>query len=88
MAHAIRSKQVRSPVTERIQSKPRLVSVPKSVSITPTVQSFDERAGFTYYEVQVVYEDAGLKQTYPGVLDECLALELKAMLEPEVAPYP
>ncbi|RMT70392.1 hypothetical protein ALP43_02492 [Pseudomonas azotoformans] len=88
MAHAIRSKQVRSPVTERIQSKPRLVSVPKSVSITPTAQPFDGRAGFTYYEVQVVYEDAGLKQTYPGVLDECLALELKAMLEPEVAPYP
>lgn len=88
MAHAIRSKQVRSPAAERIQSKPRLFSVPKSVLIAPTLPPFDERAGFTYYEVRVVYEDAGFKQTYPGVLDECLALELKAMLEQEVAPYP
>ncbi|MBA6043782.1 hypothetical protein [Pseudomonas lactis] len=51
-------------------------------------QPFEARRGFTYYEVQVIYEDAGFKRTYPGVQDEALALELKGMIEPEVAPYP
>lgn len=34
--------------------------------------------------VQVVYAEAGLKQTYSGVLDKSTALEFKAILEPEV----
>jgi hypothetical protein len=60
---------------------------PKAQQSVPR-QPFEDRRGFTYYEVQVIYEDAGLKQTYPGMQDETLALELKAMIEPEVAPYP
>jgi hypothetical protein len=88
MAHAIRSKQVRSPVAERVSPKPRLVRALKSVTTSPTAQPFEVRRGFTYYVVQVVYAEAGLKQTYPGVLDECMALELKAMLEQEVSPCP
>ncbi len=88
MAHAIRSKQVRSPVAERAQPKPRVVRALKSVDTPPTAQSFEDRRGFTYYVVQVVYADAGLNQTYPGVLDKCVALEFKAMLEKEVAPHP
>lgn len=88
MAHAIRSKQVRSPVTEQTHPKPRLVRPLKSVTTSPTAPSFEARRGFTYYVVQVVYAEAGLKQTYPGVLDKCTALEFKAMLEPEVYPHP
>lgn len=88
MAHAIRSKQVRSPVVERAQPKPRLVSTLKSVATSPTEQPLEVRRGFTYYAVQVVYAEAGLKQTYPGVLDKCMALELKALLEQEVSPCP
>lgn len=88
MAHAIRSKQVRSPVAERVPSKPRLVRTLKSVATSPTAQSFEARRGFTYYVVQVVYAEAGLKQTYPGVLDKAVALEFKAMLEQEVSPCP
>lgn len=88
MAHAIRSKQVRSPVAERVAPKPRLVRALKSVTTSSTEQPFEVLRGFTYYVVQVVYVEAGLKQTYPGVLDECMALELKAMLEQEVSPCP
>ncbi|WP_236218202.1 hypothetical protein [Pseudomonas rhodesiae] len=88
MAHAIRSKQVRSPVAERISSKPRLVRALKSVATVPTAQPFEARRGFTYFVVQVVYAEAGLKQTYPGVLDKGVALELKAMLEQDVSPCP
>lgn len=54
----------------------------------PLRQPFEATRGFTFYEVQVVYEDAGTKLTFPGVQDESLALELKEMIEPEVAPYP
>ncbi|NWB08931.1 hypothetical protein HX862_13550 [Pseudomonas sp. D5002] len=88
MAHAIRSKQVPSPVVERAQPKPRLVRTLKSVASSPTEQPLEVRRGFTYYVVQVVYAEAGLKQTYPGVLDKCMALELKALLEQEVSPCP
>ncbi|WP_138449814.1 hypothetical protein [Pseudomonas edaphica] len=88
MAHAIRSKQVRSPVVERVQPKPRLARALKSVATSPTAQSFEARRGFTYYVVKVIYANAGLQQTFPGVLDKCVALEFKAMLETEVAPYP
>lgn len=88
MAHAIRSKQVRSPVVERTQSKPRLVRTLKSVATSPTAQSFEARRGFTYYVVRVVYEEAGLTQTFSGVLDKSTALEFKAILEPEVYPHP
>lgn len=88
MAHAIRSKQVRSPVLERAQPKSRLVRALKSVATSPTAQPFEARRGFTYYVVQVVYAEAGLKQTYPGVLDKSVALELKALLEQEISPCP
>ncbi|WP_219268851.1 hypothetical protein [Pseudomonas sp. Xaverov 259] len=88
MAHAIRSKRARSPVAERVQLNRRLVRAQKNVTASPTAQSFEARRGFTYYVVQVVYEEAGLKQTYPGVLDKCVALEFKAMLEKEVFPHP
>lgn len=88
MAHAIRSKQVRSPVAERVPYKPRLARVLKSIAVSPPAQSFEVHRGFTYYVVQVVYTEAGLKQTYPGVLDKCMALELKAMLEQELSPCP
>jgi len=47
-----------------------------------------ECAGFEYFEVQVVYEEAGFKHSYPGLLDEEVAKELKAILEPEVYPNP
>lgn len=51
-------------------------------------QPFEVRRGFTYYEVQVIYKEAGFKRSYPGVQDEMLAFELKEMLEPENVPYP
>ncbi len=66
----------------------------KNTTVRPKAQHRPSRPrpeplrGFTYYEVQVLYEDAGLKRTYPGVQDKHLALELKGMLEPEHAPYP
>lgn len=63
-------------------------TAPPKAQHRPPRQPFEDRRGFTYYVVQVIYEDAGLKRSYPGVQDESLALELKTMIEPEVAPYP
>ncbi len=63
-------------------------TAPPKAQHLPPRQPFEARRGFTYYEVQVIYEDAGIKRTYPGVQDEALAWELKGMIEPEVAPYP
>lgn len=58
------------------------IAPPKAQHL-PLRQRPEPLRGFTYYSVQVIYEDAGIKRTYPGVQDEALALELKAMLEPE-----
>lgn len=63
-------------------------TTPPKAQHPAAAQPFEVRRGFTYYEVQVIYEDAGLKRSYPGVQDESLAMELKAMLEPEHAPCP
>jgi len=63
----------------------------KSTTAPPKAQhlprSLSDRAGFTYFEVQVVYEEAGFKRSYPGVLDEAVARELKSILEQEVSPH-
>lgn len=69
-------------------SHPKNTTAPPKAQHLPPRQPFEARRGFTYYEVQVVYEDVGIKRTYPGVQDESLALELKGMIELEVAPYP
>lgn len=65
---------------------------PKNTTAPPKAQhlpkSLAECAGFEYFEVQVIYEEAGFKHSYPGLLDEDFAKELKAMLEPEVYPNP
>ena len=67
---------------------PENSTTPSEAQHQPPRQPFEHRKGFTYYEVQVIYEDAGFKRSYPGVQDKSLALELKTMIEPEVAPYP
>lgn len=67
---------------------PKNTTAPPNAQHLPPKQPFEHRRGFTYHECQVIYEDAGFKRSYPGVQDKRLALELKAMLEPEVAPYP
>lgn len=64
------------------------ITAPSKAQHPRSMQRISAIQGFTYYEVQVIYEDAGFKRSYPGVQDESLALELKAMLEPENAPYP
>ncbi|MCJ7957239.1 MAG: hypothetical protein MUW57_11980 [Pseudomonas sp.] len=63
-------------------------TTPLKAQHLPSRQRPEPLRGFTYYSVQVIYDDAGLKRTYPGVQDKHLALELKEMLEPENAPYP
>jgi hypothetical protein len=66
------------------------MSRPKNTTAPPKAQqlpkSLAECAGFEYFEVQVVGADAGFKHSYPGLLDEAIAKELKSMLEPEVYP--
>jgi hypothetical protein len=66
------------------------MSHPKNTTALPKAQhlprSLSDRTGFTYFEVQVVYEEAGFKRSYPGVFDESIARELKSILEQEVSP--
>ena len=64
---------------------------PKNTTAPPKAQhlprSVADRAGFTYFEVQVVYEEARSKRSYPGLLDEAVARELKSILEQEVCSH-
>ncbi|TWR71854.1 hypothetical protein [Pseudomonas marginalis] len=71
-------------VLENDMSHPKNTTAPPKAQHLP--RSLSDRAGFTYFEVQVVYEEAGFKRSYPGVLDEAIARELKSILEQDVSP--
>lgn len=51
-------------------------------------KSLVECAGFEYFKVIVAFEDTGCGHSYPGLLDEEIAKELKSMLDPDVYPNP
>lgn len=68
------------------------MSHPKNTTAPPRAQqSSQERPypslrGFEYFVVQVVHETEGFKTSFPGVLDESLAMELRSMLQTEFSP--
>ncbi len=72
---------------ENDMSHPKNTTAPPEAQLPRPQQPFEALGSFTYYEVQVVHEDAGFTRSFPGVQDECLAVELKAMPEPEVSPH-
>ena len=64
---------------------------PKNTTAPPEAQQaqskrYNECQGFEYFEVQVIHAVEGFKTSYPGVLDEALAIEFKAMLDVEFEP--
>ncbi|MDD0969699.1 hypothetical protein [Pseudomonas aphyarum] len=59
------------------------IAPPGAQQLAPK-RPYESCAGFDYYEVQAVYASEGFKVSYPGLLDETLAIELQGMLQPEV----
>lgn len=65
---------------------PKNTTAPPGAQDITLVSPLSDISGFEFWEVRVRYEDEGVTRTFPGVLEEKLAFELRDILQAEVSP--